>query len=159
MVAKGEYDLMANRSHRRLPTLLSVRAHQHEAGGMIRDPGARISIRATGATHAPDSTGRIYDRNPFPSAVSHSCARAGSIYDRRSHHGRGKGRHRLARAYQRRAKFFSLKLGSQFPWVAHKFRKAGRQLTQCPQKAFGIQPAGKPEAHEVIRGINAAKFR
>ena len=37
MVAKGEYDLMANRSHRRLPTLLSVRAHQHEAGGMIRD--------------------------------------------------------------------------------------------------------------------------
>src|SRR5579863_1290922 len=83
MVAKGEYDLMANRSHRRLPTLLSVRAHQHEAGGMIRDPGARISIRATGATHAPDSTGRIYDRNPFPSAVSHSCARAGSIYDRR----------------------------------------------------------------------------
>lgn len=38
MVAKGEFDLLANRSHRRLPTLLSVRAHQHEAVGMIRDP-------------------------------------------------------------------------------------------------------------------------
>ena len=95
MVAKGEYDLMANRSHRRLPTLLSVRAHQHEAGGMIRDPGARISIRATGATHAPDSTGRIYDRNPFPSAVSHSCARAGSIYDRQ---GRAAGKIEFAAA-------------------------------------------------------------
>ena len=81
MVAKGEYDLMANRSHRRLPTLSCVRAHQHEAGRMIRDSGARISIMATGATHAPDQTGRIYDRNPFPPAVPHSCTRAGSIYD------------------------------------------------------------------------------
>jgi hypothetical protein len=54
MVAKGEYDLMANRSHRRLPTLASVRAHWHEAGRMIRDAGARISIRATGATQAPN---------------------------------------------------------------------------------------------------------
>lgn len=100
MVAKGEYDLMANRSHRRLPTLLSVRAHQHEAGGMIRDPGARISIRATGATHAPDSTGRIYDRNPFPSAAPHSCARAGSIYDKKriSEHYR-----RIVLPHQRRA--------------------------------------------------------
>jgi hypothetical protein len=67
MLAKSEYDLMANRSHRRLPTLALVRAHQHQAVRMIRDPDARISIRATGATHAPDSTGRIYDRNPFPS--------------------------------------------------------------------------------------------
>ena len=66
MVAKGEYDLMANRSHRRLPTLRLVQAHLHEAAGMIRDSGARISIMATGATHAPEKTGRIYDRNPFP---------------------------------------------------------------------------------------------
>ena len=66
MVAKGEYDLMANRSHRRLPTLSGVRAHRHEADRMIRDSGARISIMATGASHAPDKTGRIYDRNPFP---------------------------------------------------------------------------------------------
>ena len=53
MVAKGEYDLMANRSHRRLPTLSCVRAHQHEAGRMIRDSGARISIMATGALMPP----------------------------------------------------------------------------------------------------------
>ena len=83
MVAKGKYDLMANRSDRRLPTLFSVRAHQHEADRMIRDSGARISIKATGATHAPDQIGRIYDRNQFSSAVSHPCIRAGSIYDRR----------------------------------------------------------------------------
>jgi len=81
MVAKGEYDLMANRSDRRLPTLVCVRAHQHEAGRMIRDSGARISIKATGATHAPDLVGRIYDRNLFPSAVAPPCTRAGSIYD------------------------------------------------------------------------------
>ena len=75
MVAKGEYDLMANRSYRRLPTLLCVRAHQHEADRMIRDSGARISIKATGASYAPDLKGRIYDRNPFPSAVSHPRTR------------------------------------------------------------------------------------
>ena len=70
MVAKGEYDLMANRSHRRLPTLVFVTAHQHEAAGMIRDPGARISIMATSAAYALEKIGRIYVRNPFPSAVS-----------------------------------------------------------------------------------------
>jgi hypothetical protein len=48
MVAKGEHDLMANRSDRRLPTLLCVRAHLLEAAGMIREAAARISIRATG---------------------------------------------------------------------------------------------------------------
>ena len=53
MVAKGENDLMANRSHRRLPTLSFVRAHLHEAARMIRDSGVRISIRATGAILPP----------------------------------------------------------------------------------------------------------
>ena len=81
MVAKGEYDLMANRSDRRLPTLVCVRAHQHEADGMIRDSGARISIKARAASYAAHLIGRIYDRNQFPSAVSPPCIRAGSIYD------------------------------------------------------------------------------
>jgi hypothetical protein len=53
MVAKGEYDLMANRSHRRLPTLLDVKAHDHEAVRMIRDTGARISIKARAAAMPP----------------------------------------------------------------------------------------------------------
>jgi hypothetical protein len=79
MVAKSEYDLMANRSHRRLPTLLLVKAHLHEAARMIRDSGARISIMATGATHAPDQTGRIYDRNPFPLSRS-SLLHAGGVH-------------------------------------------------------------------------------
>ncbi len=70
MVAQGDNDLMANRSDRRLPTLAFVKAHYREAAGMIRDPGARISIMATGATFAPDRTGRIYDRNRSPSRCS-----------------------------------------------------------------------------------------
>src|SRR5208282_5387778 len=81
MVAKGEYDLMANRSDRRSTTLLCVRAHHHEAVRMIRDSGARISIMARAASYAAHLTGRIYDRNPFPSEVSNPCTRAGSIYD------------------------------------------------------------------------------
>jgi hypothetical protein len=48
MVAKGEHDLMANRSDRRLPTPAFVRAHYPEAARMIGEPGARISIKATG---------------------------------------------------------------------------------------------------------------
>ena len=47
-----------------------VRAHQHEADGMIRDSGARISIMATDATHASEKIGRIYDRNRSFSLVS-----------------------------------------------------------------------------------------
>jgi len=70
MVAKGEYDLMANRSDRRLLTLLSVRAHQHEAVRMIRDPSARISIMARAASYAAPHKGRIYDRNRSFSVVS-----------------------------------------------------------------------------------------
>jgi hypothetical protein len=66
MVAQGEYELMANRSDRRLPTLLSVRAH--EAARMIRDAGARISIMATGIIYAR-FTGRIYDCNRFSSVL------------------------------------------------------------------------------------------
>src|SRR5712692_5708505 len=66
MVAKGEYDLMANRSHRRLPTLVYVRAHLHEADRMIRDSGARISIMARAASYAAHHIGRIYDRNRSP---------------------------------------------------------------------------------------------
>jgi hypothetical protein len=83
MVAQGEHELMANRSDRRLPTLISVRAHWHEADRMIRDPGARISIRARAAFYAAHHTGRIYDRNRFPQPLLTPCARAGSIYDRR----------------------------------------------------------------------------
>ena len=79
MVAQGEHELMANRSDRRLPTLISVRAHWHEADRMIRDSGARISIMATGASHAPDKTGRIYDRNPFPLSRS-SLLHAGGVH-------------------------------------------------------------------------------
>ena len=71
MVAKGEYDLMANRSHRRLPTLLDVKAHDHEAVRMIRDAGARISIKARAANTAAHPTGRIYDRNRSPSFLAH----------------------------------------------------------------------------------------
>jgi hypothetical protein len=67
MVAKGEYELMANRSDRRLPTLLFVRAY--EAAGMIRDAGARISIRATGFSFTARFTGRIYDCNRFSSLL------------------------------------------------------------------------------------------
>ena len=48
---------------------------------MIRDPDARISIMATGATHAR-LTGRIYDRNRSLSYHLHPCTRAGSIYDK-----------------------------------------------------------------------------
>jgi hypothetical protein len=87
MVAQGEHELMANRSDRRLPTLISVRAHWHEADKMIRDPGARISIRARAAFYAAHHTGRIYDRNRFPQPLLTPCARAGSIYDRRGHSG------------------------------------------------------------------------
>jgi hypothetical protein len=65
MVAKGEYELMANRSDRRLPTLLLVRAY--EAAAMIRDAGARISIMATGFSFT--FTGRIYDCNRFSSLL------------------------------------------------------------------------------------------
>lgn len=80
MVAKGEFDLMANRSHRRLPTLSFVRAHQHEAVGMIREPGARISIRASGAAaYAPVCEGRIYDRNRSPSLLLHPL-HAGGVH-------------------------------------------------------------------------------
>ncbi len=53
MIATGEDDLMANRSDRRLPTLLAVRTHYHEAARMIREPGARISIRARAANLPP----------------------------------------------------------------------------------------------------------
>jgi hypothetical protein len=84
MVAQGEHELMANRSDRRLPTLILVRAHWHEADRMIRDPGARISIRARAAFYAAHHTGRIYDRNRFPQPLLTPCARAGSIYDLRS---------------------------------------------------------------------------
>src|SRR6266849_6092022 len=66
MVAKSENDLMANRSHRRLPTLVYVRAHLHEADRMIRDSGARISIMARAASYAAHHIGRIYDRNRSP---------------------------------------------------------------------------------------------
>src|ERR1700736_5751261 len=51
--AQGEDDLMANRSERRLPTLVLVRAPQHEVDRMIRDAGARISIRARAANMPP----------------------------------------------------------------------------------------------------------
>jgi hypothetical protein len=68
MVAKGEHQLMANRSDRRPPTLLSVMGPTYEAAGMIRDAGARISIRATGASFAR-FTGRIYDCNRFSSVT------------------------------------------------------------------------------------------
>ena len=81
MVAKGEYDLMANRSHRRLPTLRKVQAHQHEAAGMIRDSGARISIMATGATHAPKKQAGYMTATRSPSIPFHPCTRAGSIYE------------------------------------------------------------------------------
>src|ERR1700683_5299608 len=81
MVAKGEHDLMANRSDRRLPTPTFVRAH-YEAARMIGETGARISIRATGQFDAR-SQGRIYDRNRFP-RHSHPCTRAGSIYDKKT---------------------------------------------------------------------------
>jgi hypothetical protein len=53
MIATGEDDLMANRSDRRLPTLVAVRTHYHEAARMIREPGARISIRARAAYLPP----------------------------------------------------------------------------------------------------------
>ena len=85
MVAKSEYDLMANRSHRRLPTLLLVKAHLHEAARMIRDSGARISIMATGYSCPPIKQAGYMTATRSPSAVPHSCTRAGSIYD-------GKGR-------------------------------------------------------------------
>jgi len=52
MVARGEFDLMVNRSDRDLSTLAFVRAQAHEAVGMIRDSDPRISIMATGASSA-----------------------------------------------------------------------------------------------------------
>jgi hypothetical protein len=79
MIAKGAYELMANRSDRRLPTLLSVRAD--EAAGMIRDAGARISIMAMGISFTALLTGRIYDCTASPHSCS-PCTRARSIYDR-----------------------------------------------------------------------------
>src|ERR1700674_3904914 len=81
MVAKSEYDLMANRSHRRLPTLLLVKAHLHEAARMIRDSGARISIMATGYSCPPIKQAGYMTATRSPSAAPHSCTRAGSIYD------------------------------------------------------------------------------
>ena len=83
MVAQVEYDLMANRSDRRLPTLLSVRAHYHEADGMIRDPGARISIKARAASKPPITQAGYMTATASPSMFLTPCTRAGSIYDRR----------------------------------------------------------------------------
>src|SRR5579862_2196765 len=81
MVAKSEIRSDGEPVGPALAHSACVRAHLHEAGRMIRDPGARISIMATDATHASEKIGRIYDRNRSPSAVAHSCSRAGSIYD------------------------------------------------------------------------------
>ena len=81
MVAKGEHDLMANRSDRRLPPLILVRAHWHEADRMIRDPGARISIRARAAFYAAHHTGRIYDRNrSLPQLSDKKALRASGVH-------------------------------------------------------------------------------
>ena len=79
MVAKSEYDLMANRSHRRLPTLHCVMAHLLEAARMIRDPGARISIMATGAVHAPDQQAGYMTATSSPKSRS-SLLHAGRVH-------------------------------------------------------------------------------
>src|ERR1700682_4449385 len=82
MVAKGEHDLMANRSDRSLHALVFVRAPFHEAARMIGEAGARISIMATGTLDAPQQA--EYMTATASLRLSHPCTRAGSIYDRKS---------------------------------------------------------------------------
>src|SRR5712671_5945396 len=81
MVAKGEIRSDGEPVGPALAHSAYVTAHQHEAARMIRDPGARISIMATGATHAPIKQAEYMTATRSHSAVPHSCTRAGSIYD------------------------------------------------------------------------------
>ncbi len=81
MIARGEFDLMANRSDRGLSTLAYVRAHLREAVEMIRDSDPRISIMATGATLSPDQQAVYMTATVLFHPHFTSCTWAGSIYD------------------------------------------------------------------------------